>query len=516
MNFIEKDYIKYASPIIEVQFTSVKGDKFEATSYELGGIILSIQTKKSISSLPGTFVITMVGKDNFNDFFQVPRTDVSPYELFRPSGLVQISINRRQVMIGTIDGLNKKLAIDQKGKPIKSYIITGRDLGSFLVDHKIWYDDIVYKQREKQNTMMGALSSFGMVGNEKSGEIIEKVVNNWLLDVVNKEIVINGQSIQPFQFADGTKIQDRFISVLQDKSSFITNETQSVIQGPGAISNNTYADEYPINFAMSFVGGSLSSFLQNIVASPFNELFVETGDTSIIVNNSTIGEVELKRDKVYVVFRPTPFDDPNFDIEGPVSKLAINNLINYEIDDTVIKQIDLNMNRNQKFGVYYVSPSNETLGFVQGKFYTPGEYDELAIRRYGYSTMDVKLGGYEVSGESSSGNIESLVSDFQKKLRSWFERSDEFLQGTFVLKGDERLRVGNKLSYVRDESGKIQNNYEEGYYYITGLTHDWTYGKGFTSVVNVERGVSKKIFKKTGSVISVSGKIPQILTLRLG
>jgi hypothetical protein len=216
------------------------------------------------------------------------------------------------------------------------------------------------------------------------------------------------------------------------------------------------------------------------------------------------------------VFRPAPFDDPNFEIEGPASKLTMSNLFYYEIDDSIIKEKLLNMNKNKKVGVYFVSPSNQTLGFSQGKFYTPGEYDENSIRRYGYDTMNVKLGGYEVSIHDS-GKVESLVSDFQKKLRSWFERSDEYLNGHFVIKGDERVRIGNKLGYVRDESGNIEDEYEEGYYYITGVTQAWTYGKNYQTVINVERGISKKVFKKENSIVPVpgAGRIP-ILTLRLG
>lgn len=514
INYSNKNYIKYSSPLIEIKFTSVNGDKFEASSLEFGGLILSLQTKKSLNSLPGVFSIIMVGKKDFNDFFNFFQTKVSPYELFRPSGLVEISINKKQIMIGLIDSLTKNLTIDQQGRPVKNYTISGRDLGAFLVNHQIWYDDVVYKNREKQNTMMGALSSFGMIGNEKSGEIIEKVINNWMIDVVNKEIVINGQSIEPFQFSDLSSIQDRFIAMLQNKNIFSTNETRTIIQGPGAISNSTYADEYPINIAMSFVGGTLANFIQNVTASPFNELFVDTGDTEVILNSSS-PSAKLQKNKVYVIFRPAPFDDNNFNIAGPSSKLNMGNLINFEIDDTIIKQKQLNINKNQKAGVYFVSPSNETLGFVQGKFYTPGEYDELSIRRYGYSTMNVQLNGYEVSQEDS-GNIESLVSDFQKKLKSWYERADEFISGTFVIKGDPRVRIGNKLSYIRDEFGKIEEDYEEGYYYITGVSHDWVYGKNYLTTLSVERGVSKKIFKKENQLEPVAGLSQNFLSLRLG
>lgn len=517
-DFRNKDYIKYTTPLIEVKFTSVKGDQFEASSLDFGGIIISLQTKKSLNSIPGTFNIVTVGKDSFNEFFSEKRTKISGYELFRPSGLVEISINKKQVMIGLIDVFTKTLTMNNKGKPIKSYSISGRDLGSFLIDHKIWYDDIVYKNREKQNTMMGALSSFGPIGNETSGKIMEKVINNWLVDVINKNITINNQEIEPFQFAAQRrgipeKIQDKFIAMLQDKSTFITNETKTVIQGPGAISNSTYAEEYPINIAMSFVQGSLSSFMQHIVAAPFNEFFVDTGDASINLNSES-SSLEMKKNKVYLIFRPSPFDDDNFDIAGPSSRLKMSNLNTFEVDDTIIVQKNLNINKNNKFGVYYVSPQNEIIGFSAGKAYSPATYDESAIRRYGYNVMEVKLGGYEVS-KDDSGKVESLVTSFQEKLQSWFARSDEFINGNFTIKGDERLRIGSKLNYVPDELGNIEEEYEEGYYYMTGVSHNWFYGKNYISTINVERGISKKIFRKENQSRPASGD-KKISTVKLG
>lgn len=490
---IVNNYIKYSSPNIEIKFTSVAGDEFVASSYEFGGIIISLKTNKTINQMPGTFEITTVGKNEFNDFLENIRVKASGWELFRTSGIVDININSKQIMIGKIDSISKNVAIDNRGRPVRNWVIAGRDLGSFLIDHKIWYDDIVYKNREKQNTMMGALSSFGMVGNESSGEIIQKVINNWMIDVINKNIEINGTTIQPYSFSDGTRIQDKFKAILVNQNTFVTNESGSTIEGPGAISDNSYADEYPINFAMSFVGGALYNFLQNVTAEPFNEFFVDTGDRYIDTN---IEERKyLKKDSVYVIFRPTPFDDGNFDIEGVDSKLKMENLITYSIDDSIIRQKQLNQNKNQRYGVYYVSPSNETLGFVQGKFYTPGEYDEEAIRRYGYSTLNVKLGGYEVS-QHENGQIESLVSNFQKKLKSWFQKSDRFLNGAFIIKGNENVRIGSKLLYERDEFGNIEDDYEEGYYYIIGVNHNWMYNKEYNTTINVIRGISKRIFKK--------------------
>jgi hypothetical protein len=306
-------------------------------------------------------------------------------------------------------------------------------------------------------------------------------------------MTINDSVIEPFQYADGTKIQDRFIAMLQNKTNYLTFDTGTQISGPGCISSNTYADEYPINFAMAFMQGTLSNFMQNFVSSPFNEFFVDTGDSFVNLNKDINGV--MKRNKVYVIYRPTPFDDSNFEIKGPDSKLGMSNLFTYEIDDSIIQQKQININRDTKFGAFYCSPQNNLIGFSADKAYAPATYDEVSIRRYGYSIMNVKLGGFETS-QKDSGAIESLVTSFQEKLKSWFERSDEFLNGSFVIKGNENIRIGNKLNYVRDEFGNIEDDYEEGYYYINGVTDDWAYGRNYFSILEVERGISKKIFKR--------------------
>lgn len=514
MNSINKSYIKYSSPDIRVKFIPVKGEEFTVKTIEFGGLILSLQTNKSVDSLPGNFSITMVGKDIFSDFIDRPTLQFSPYEVFKPASLVEIYINNVNVMTGIIDGITKTVTMDQKGKPQKNYNIVGRDLGAFLVMHKIWYDDVLYKSRKEQNSLTGSLRSFGMIGGEKSGEIIEKVINSWMIDVINQTINVNNQDILPFQYSGlvNKNIQDRFIAVTTDKAFHVTPK-QNVVSGPGALSVNSYCDEYPINIAMTQLGGSLETFLKNVMSAPFNEFFVETGDPQYdLTVNSDIDRIPTQQGKCYVVFRPTPFDDSNFETEGTPSKLTMDNLFAYEIDDTIIKSKTLNMNRNKSFSTYYCEPSNQNMGFAMGKYYTPGEYDEEALRRYGYNPLKVQLNGYEVS-KQESGKVESVISDFQKKLKSWHKRADQYLQGSINIKGSEHVRIGNKLVYARDEFGQIEDDYHEGYYYISSLTHNWEYGRSFDTIINVERGVSKKILKREPKFEGILGEnLTDILT----
>lgn len=495
--------IKYRSPNIKVGFVSVKGDQFETTTLEFGGLILSIHTEKKLSDIPGIFTIVLVGKNDFSEFFQTqssPISKVHPFELFRPAGLVKIKINDITVMIGMIDSLTKKVTMGDNGKPIRSYTIVGRDLGAFLIEHKIWYDDVVYKNRERQQTLTGSLSTLGIIGNDTSGAVIEKVINQWMVAVVNQSMTVNGTLVEAFEYSDGGKFQDKLIAVQYTSNSYnITNAdgaSVGTVIGPGAIADDSYADEYPINTSMSMMQGSLSNFIMNFVSPPFNELFVDTSTDFILGSNkkAQCGNME----KCYVVFRPSPFDDDNFTVEStPSSRLKISDLKTYIIDDTIIADKELTISRNQRNGIYYIIPAQGLLAFCEGKYYVPGEYDEVALRRYGYSAMSVSLGGYDVS-QKDNGENENIVDSFQKKLKSWYENSDLFMTGAFLISGNEKIRIGNKLEYQKTEEGygTIEDEYEEGYFYITGVVHDWTYGNRFQTMVEVDRGISKKMFNK--------------------
>ena len=106
----------YRNPQIKVKFTTVEGAVFEVTNQEIEGDILSLKTVKNIKNIAGTFEIKVIGRKDFKQVYSsrggnnFPAGELPPYKIFKPAGLVDISINGTTIMT------TNKLSIDATEK----------------------------------------------------------------------------------------------------------------------------------------------------------------------------------------------------------------------------------------------------------------------------------------------------------------------------------------------------------------------------------------------------------------
>jgi len=544
----------YSAPYIEVTFTSVKGDKFSVNSGEFGGDIISLRTQKNLGVSAGGFSIQLVGRQRYKDFFKLNvKEDVHAFDIFRPMGLVDIYINGKEQMLGIIDSVSKSESF-RGDKPSRIVTIMGRDMTALLLEHKVWYDNKLSKGRLYNYAMMGGALAFGLIGGESPARLIMQIYNTWMVKVMNQiqPDVVNSK----FGFVDGDEIQDKligitesdgFFNVLADSDVMYYNEKGkrqivkkgdilSTVKGSGALSEITYGNYYPMQFSVWNYQGDLMNFIKQFASYPFNELYVETGDTEVVIGNlrefsgtiwteansfydanandgkgeniqlsstSTLKKgkrtKKLLKGKAYIVLRPTPYDDDSVEsniFTGMESLLMMKDLNKYVVYDSLIVEKNLMIGRNNKPTFYSVTPSNGLITGDCAKIVANAEYDENALRRYGYNSLEAKLDAMDIGSKSyKHGGIISTCNVFQKKLRSWYQNSDRYLSGTMTIQGNEKIRVGNVLSYER-ESGQIDDDYEEGKYYITGIIQNYVYGGIFESTLTLERGVSSKILKK--------------------
>jgi len=471
--------MKVRNPDIQVIFTSLDGDKIEIDSVEFGGEILSITTKKEMDSPAGSFSITMIGRTNYSYIFKTKKKNVSAYEIFRPASLVDIYINKQEVMLGMVDDIRKSVSISDDGKPIRTWIITGRDLGAFLIDYKVWYDEVlnIDKNRLQQNPFLKGLSAFGVMSNIKAPELIEKIVNTWMFDVMSKPA-------GKLTFADKKFLSDKFVASI----------------GKG-IATTCYTDIIPLQFNMMSNNADLWNYIKQASNFPFNELFVDTGSSpgkEVEHSLTTTEKVRLQEGKVYLIFRSTPFDNfkLNNNKSGVTSQLDFNDLKMHEIDDTLIQQKDLGLNRNFNPSVYYIVPNGGIVLSSLGKKFVPPEYDNIKLQRYGYIPLEINLTGitFGKEGESNQGTLMDRCAKFQKKAMEWYQNLDRMLSGKFTVYGDPSIRIGQAIHYKKDEFLQIEDEYEEGYYYIKAVDNKWVYGQNYITDVSVIRGLSKKEF----------------------
>lgn len=512
--------LDFRRPFIKVEFINVEGEKVDISNVEFGGDIIQMTVSKSLAQTAGSFSIEMIARDNLTSFYNAENfppllAKSNAYEFFSPSGIVDIYINGKEVMIGIIDDISRRMSIGADGKPTRMFLITGRDFGAYLVDHKIWYDNIPVAGRQEQFTLIGGLATFGVIGDQSPSKIIEDVVKKYFVEILNKKL----EGIDNvFKFVDGDTITDKFIASSEESG--------------GGLSLTTYCNYFPISFAPWNYQGDLYTFIKTFASYPFNELFVDTGDRNVILgaprslsgnnwvyqdiyrdSNFNKGEgldkplykkgtrnISLKSKNAYIILRPTPFDDEYFGLSPNdlPSLLTMQDLqeTKIDIDDGDILSKDLKKGRNNIPSIYSVIPTSGSLIDFQGNAFIAPEYDERALRRYGFNYMQVKLDGFNTFAnnfaKSGTNGVDGICSKLQKKLKSWYSVSDILLSGVFVIKGNENVRIGNRLDY-NSLAGKIEEPYEEGYYYIIGVEHSYSFGGAFTTTINVDRGVSKML-----------------------
>jgi len=547
--------IDYVAPVINVEFTSVDGDKFQVENQEFGGDIISLTTTKSMGEAAGSFTIEMVARDSYIDFFKIVTSSkkANAYDLFKASCLVDIYINGKENMLGVVDSITR--TVNMRGKnPIRRITITGRDLGAYLLDHKLWFD-IKAGERTFNFPKSKAMEALGIVGGESPAQLIMQIVNNWFIRVIN-QVLSTYDDV--FKFSDGTGMEDKLIAMPEVKSEYNikqdgdvidkTGETiitagtlLSSVQGPGTLSETTYGNFYPMSFSLWQYSGDIMNLLKTITSFPFNELYIDTGGTDVVLGSPksrTINQpywqtatsyydaswnkgegknVELSKStnpewgkrtftmqekKAYLIFRPTPYDDN--DVKGGIqpTDLGMNSLLSMQdlkthiIDDSVIVEKTLTLSKNDIPSFYRVRPANGLLTGDAAKAFSPAEYDERALRRYGYSPMDVKLDSFDINTKNfKRGGVEDITKKIQKKLKSWYQNSDKYLTGTMMIKGNENIRIGHRASYEKLE-GEIENEYEEGKYYIKAVSQNYVYGQKYETGLSLDRGTCPKLMEK--------------------
>lgn len=526
--------VLYAYPQVDAQFTSVAGDTYTSTGMEFGGDIMEVSTYKSIDNPIGTFSIVMIDRSKRTARKAgVTNNDVHPYWMFRPASLVSLSFNGRQTMVGVIESIKKSVRMAGDGKPYSVYIISGFDLGVLLVNHKIFYS-ILSNSNLPNAGLMNGFEFFGDIHNDPPGKVIEKIINKWFIEVISKETALNdGTLISPFQFADGDFVYDKLVCKTDDgvpitvqalSRSLVgtTNKTgedrnaATIIAGTGAISTKTYTNEYPVMMNMFGMQMDLFGMVKQIISPPLNEIFVDTGDMDFVLNGNANDTTVTRKvvggayNKAYLVVRPSPFDDHRLGIEDSIkSLLEIHALDGVSIDESHVIDKELMISKNSIPSEYRVTLSGGIVESSLGKQFFSPYHDVSAIQRYGYTPMEFVLSAYDLDN-NTNGNGQKVsqvdvCQKIQKKFYSWFRNMDKFFTGSFIVKGNPSARIGMRLDYYNVD-GIVDDEYDDGYFYITTVQHKYVYASEFTTTLGVERGVSEKLRKEGFYDITVPKK----------
>lgn len=504
---------QFDTPDLHVEVSTIDGFHVRVSGIEAGGDIVSITTMSSRTDPSGSFNFVIVDRNlevatwlrreiiYYSDGWKNP---TSWFQVLQTRTLVDIYIDGVEQLIGVVTSIQR---VGSVAGEFKGYSVSGVSLG-----HALKEMCVVWDRCEKYNpkwTVSGIfqwlpedLEHFRAISSAE--EAMENRYEVW-------NAAIRGKMDFDYRFANGKKIED-LISVKRSANG-------------GTLSEMHYAQDLPWSKDLFVYEGDYWQYFKSLISAPFNELFVDCGDREIrLWNEDTVHEtrisdlsrragtltphiepgykqtVRLKRGMVHLIFRPSPLDDDDLGISG-FSYLRYQDIVKsaeavkppkfqeyVAIVDEDIVTTSLAATSDSLYTAFYVTFGGHSLINPAKLALAPMEYVEDAIALYGYKLLKANIEGIDYSAMDVPRALEGPYVDWlQKKLRSWYQWSDKMLGGGFHLRGNPYLRPGKYLLNLTRE-----NRFERRRYYIDAVTQSYVYGSGFTSKVQVSRGIPFK------------------------
>lgn len=369
------------------------------------------------------------------------------------------------VMRGLVSDVRRSMTMGADGRPSRTVTVTGQDWGKLLQILRIIY---------LNNVALGdnILTTYKFFEKYSAGQPKQKPVADFIADVL-KGFLNPYLADLAGQNSGGNTIGTTVGAMTAEVTA------KGLVDAPGV---------------SSWPGGSLHQMLSFFGdVGPFNELYTED-----------------REDDVCLVLRPNPFELPDGTmIQSGVKRRPYSVVAKWQpgdVPDLTISDAEIvaeNLGRSDAgvANVFWVTSKAFALnndGTMrlsaqdgQSENYLLLDYLNSKASVFGIRKMEVEsnLGDPRLLG--GDGQKEAAVSTDQITYRDWIgerratlakQNQDNavFEQGSFRLRGNERLRAGMYLTITR---GDFQPRY-----YVTRVEHEYSPFRGFFTTAHVERG----------------------------
>ena len=471
--------------------------RYESDNFNQDSIrekIISVSTKNDMNDDSSAFTITVA-------------SDTRWEELVRPNDLVIIKLNPNETKVGypnAKDTVKNDVVVVGLLTEIKSegdyndgtrlYKLTGQSFAKILLNFEL---------RVIQNVTLplsvGWLDDRSGVGIESLGTEIQ---GTSVADTI-KYLLVSFLDYVDYTFKTGTKTTESY----KDRLNLLIDSWTD---------DEFLLDPMPIT---SFEG-SLNQMIKSVASRPFMEVFFDTYKDK---DGYEMSELIVRR---------TPFDEEDWE--------ALDELNMYSHE--VIKE-EVGQNDTETYSVYNVVPGSKLEEDIS-IFTAKPQTNESLISHYGYKLLQVEnpflsmmseeaLESALEDSEDEDGDTEDeaeeeekvdvttdedteaedrdtedeageeekvdvttdedtdesegadpeRVERFSKRLYYWYSMNPLFYSGSFVVAGHPSYRVGKRLIY-HDEIKK-----EKWEFYIEGVQHNFSRESGYTTIINVTRGL---------------------------
>lgn len=490
--------------------------------------MISVYTEKTMSQASGSFIVNMVARRD--DKGMTWKDKINPMDL------VVIRMARdvtplQVIMVGLVDQVRESFSIDNNGKVTRNIFISGRDFGKILERALVYWfpssygggdsGDIVAKLKANAKLYStytpGANPALtGPINWQSDGTQIFGV-NNYSTDNAVYELIHGSNNVYAYssdvvilpkgnidQFGGLPNFDDYLfmmgnLGLLAEASGFgntpadmldlmmrklvyptfqtmdfkLDKQTVNIQQllrykfsmfAPANITNTiTVPTQYQ---------GSAWDYMQQVIMSPFMELFLDTrSDYQEIVpdgvtqrESSSNGATTFDESKIVLFLRNTPFT-PDLWNKLPRESFSWKDVI----------QFDLGRTDSQVANVLWTVPQLPTADSMQPiPFAFPPMIDYPSAQKYGLGIYQVVFRGL-LGGETDAF---TQLDKLNNLIKTYYHNNPEFEGGRILMVGNPSMRIG-----IRTLNTSVNMEY-----YVEGVVHNFVNYQQYTTTTNVTRG----------------------------
>lgn len=331
----------------------------------------------------------------------------------------------------------RKRIVMQGDSPQRAITVTGRGVAKAFIVPDIG----VVPEADVYSTSLGWLADKGVIlSGSPASTIIGAVWFNICKQIVN------------YKWSNGKSLFDSIDLDLTDKEGFVLLDDSNILNWQG----------------------SIQAFFKEVAEEPFYELFWEIG----------------KQGKPVMTVRPTPFNPREW-----------KNLHRHVISDDDVAMEEIGRSDTETYTLFSVGARSQFT--VNDIYHTMGVrpyWNRKYADKYGIKRLQAHSAYLAVATASDISSVD-LMKSMQEDLFNWNIQNNSMFNGSFMVKGSNRYKIGNRLLY---ESKEDNSTIE---YYITSVNHNFTNFGEWITELGVTRGMdpSKRFSYPFGSFKEYDG-----------
>jgi len=413
--------------------------------------VLNYRFQKSIKTPKGSCQLAMIPQSVATHIL----------DIVNPMDVVKISEFGTLKFIGFIQRISYTGSIGRDGKPARQATITASQYGGLLMDATIGFG---------LGTALGAIEDELASG----AALLYKAIADGVKDGVSYAEILT-LLIDNFRTYLVTLKAENFVTYLEeylDTSTGLTSAKTPLLPRSFELYNGT---EQSLTFW---------HVAEQLVQKPFNEFWIDNGPRKVNIDGDV---VELPAKSCFV-FRETPFDGTVGGVSGNQLFTGIDPIY---IDQDHFLRFDLARSMDEVYSVYSVKEAAFKLDDIIRMLTGQWVVDVARIGKYLFKPLITELFYTrvekleEAAVEEQTGTFETAGREAAETLQAWFGNNDEYLSGAIshMVPLDNALdpKIGDKVSVYGID----------GFFYVEGIAHTWTYQGPLQSSLTVTRGYNR-------------------------